>query len=355
MEIYYQISWKRSRSGYTCNANGDFISRGSELNCQYGCSETILSTMSYVCTYFSAEDDWSFGEYHIAHVFDNVLDETAVTIGTLGGTWTGVGGSWNISTTFSLRKRTDTGKINSSPQILPTPPLRLQQGCVHTIPLAVTDPDNDTVQCRWAVSKECRDICNKFPGASLDSNSCTITYNATYGTGLKAVAIMVEDYAPGSPHHHPLSSVALQFLVLVYYSSQPCSTHAEYFRFPSIVLHPSNETVILTSSNESVNLTLTCIANETSSYYWEKYNGDIPLTSIGIRTSTLTLIDLQQQDAGNYRCVVFVCSICRKSFSNYATVTVNGKILYCFILWFIFVIDFSCNFNDCITPKSTVC
>ena len=321
MEIYYQISWKRS-SGNVCSTKGSYKDGESELKCQYGCSATILSKMSYVCTYFSAVDEWSFGENHITYNFNSVLEETTVTIGTYSGAWISkVGGSWNISTTFSLRKRADTGKINSSPQILPTPPLRLQQGCTSTIPLAITDPDNDTVRCRWAVDTECRDICNKFPGASLDSSSCTITYNANYGTGIKAVAIMIEDYTPRSPHY-PLSSVALQFLVLVYSSSQPCSTHAdhEYFRFPSIVLHPLNKTVTLTSSNESINFTLTCTANETSSFYWEKNNSNIPHTAIGIRTNTLTLIDAQLQDAGNYRCVAFVCSICRRRFSNYATV-----------------------------------
>ena len=333
MEIYYQISWRRSRSGYACNANGYFINSGSSLECQYSCSDTILSTMSYVCSYFSAEDDWSFGEYHIAHTFDSLVDETTVTIGTLGSIWASeASGKSNISTTFSLVMRADTGKINSSPQILPTPPLRLQQGCNYTIPLAINDPDNDTVRCRWAVGIECESICNKLPGASLETNSCTITYNANYGIGLKAVAIVIEDYAPGSSNH-PLSSVTLLFLVLVYYSSQPCSTQAEYFRLPSIVLHPSNETVILRSYNESVNLTLTCIANETSSYYWERQNGDIPLTSIDIWTNTLNLIDVQLHDAGNYRCVAFVCSVCRRSFSNYATVTitVNGKMLCCLI------------------------
>ena len=298
------------------------------IECQYSCSGTIISPISYVCTYFSAEDDWSFGECHKSYTFNYMSDQYTITIGTTGNNWIKeiIYGSWNVSTTFSLTTRADTGKINSSPRVLPTPPLRLQHGCNYSIPLAISDPDNDTVQCRWAVGTECASICNKFPGAILDSATCTITYIANYGTGLVAAAVMVEDYYPGSPYR-PLSSVALQFLILVYSSSQPCTTQAEYFRFPSIDLHPSNKTVILALNGRSGNTTLTCMANETASYYWEKHGGNIPLNSIGIRTNTLTLTNVQLQDAGNYRCVAFVCSICRQTASNYATVTVKGKIL----------------------------
>ena len=330
MEISYQISWKRS--SYMCNnshVSSNYLFKGQNtIKCQYGCSGDIISPIPFVCTYFSIGDHWTFGEHNITYNFNHVSDENTVTIGTTSSAWIDdVGsGSWNISTTFSLVTRTDISKINSSPQVLPTPPLRLQQGCTYTIPLAVTDPDNDTVKCRWAVGGECSDVCNQLTGATLATNTCTITYTANYGTGIKAVAIMIEDYAPGSPHR-PLSSVALQFLISIYYSSQSCSMQTELLKFPSIILHPSNETVFWAPSYESTNVTLTCAANETSSYYWEKQNGNIPFTSTGLRTNTLTLINVQPQDAGNYQCVAFVCSICERSLSNYAAVSVNGKII----------------------------
>ena len=137
---------------------------------------------------------------------------------------------------------------------------------------------------------------------------------------------MIEDYAPGSPNR-PLSSVAFQFVVLVYRSNQPCSTQIKCFkRFPTIILHPLNALVHLHKS--SINLTLTCMANETSSYYWERQNGKIPKTSIGINTNALTLINVQPENAGRYRCAALVCNIHNQSFSDYATVTVNGKPLF---------------------------
>ena len=325
MEISYQISWRQSSSSCdsTSIANGNLVSGGSTLHCQYGCSDAI-SQMSYVCTCFNTDsgEDWSFGEHRITYIFNNTNDQNTVTIGTNGGAWiSAVGdGSWNVSTTFSLVRRADTGIVNSSPRISSSLPLRLQEGCSYTIPLAVTDPDNDIIRCRWAVGTECSGICDRFPGANLDSTSCTITYTANEGTGINAAAIMIEDYAPASLNH-PLSSVALQFVVSVISSNQPCSMQTEYFISPSITLHPSNKVVLW---NESV--TLTCMANEALYYYWEKQNSDIPFNSIGMYNNTLTLVNVQPQDTGSYRCVAFNCGVNSRRYSDYATVTV-GKLL----------------------------
>jgi len=76
----------------------------------------------------------------------------------------------------------------------------------------------DTVRCRWAVGVECA---GAFPGATLDSATCTISYVANQGPGFRAAAIMVEDFLPDSLQ--PLSSVAIQFLVLVVSSTQGCN------------------------------------------------------------------------------------------------------------------------------------
>ena len=334
MEISYYISWKPSVvHGHHCNsttvASGNLLigDKLTDLKCQYGCSDLVISNMPYVCTDFSTVDDWIFGEHHITHTFTNISDYNTVAIGIYSGRWNREVGKYiNTSTTFSLLTRDDTGKINSSPQVVPTFNLRLQKGCNYTIPLSVSDPDNDTIRCRWAVKKECRSVCNKFRGALLDSISCTITYNAIYRPGLRAVAMMIEDFAPGSPNH-PLSSVALQFLALVFVSNQPCTSHIECFKFPSIITHPSNEIVSLKNESKNISIRLTCMANETSSYYWEREVGAIPIASIGVNTNTITLMDVQPEDSGNYRCVAFVCSTSNRSYSNYATVTVGKPLL----------------------------
>ena len=321
MEISYYVSWEQDNTSYECNSsaieNGLLLDGSNSIDCLYSCSG-VITKLSYVCTCHSAEDNWSFGKNQLTHVFNDTTDINTVTIGSIGGFWSsGISGTWNISTTFSLATRSDTGKINSSPHAVTVPLLRLQEGCEHTIPLGVSDPDNDTIRCRWAVGEECKGICNYFPGVFLDSNSCTIKYRADYGTGIKAVAVIIEDYAPGSSH--PLSSVSLQFQVAVFSSPQPCPVNTGYFK-PIVSMNSSNDLVIKPHS-ESVNLILSCMASEDSSFYWERENGDIPFDTIGDNTSNLIFVDIQMDDSGNYRCVVTNdCGV--TTYSDYSTVTV---------------------------------
>ena len=183
--------------------------------CQYGCQGSV--TVSFFCIEYSVENDWSYLEGHKTDTF-NVSDINAVTIGTVAYDWVIPYGGWNISTTFSLVPRADTGQINSSPRIVSFPKLQLLEGHYYNISLAVIDPDDDRIQCRWANGIECSSVCNSIPGAFLDPNSCTIRYQANIGTGLKAVAIMIEDFLSSS--FVSLSSVAHQFLVEVVDISQ---------------------------------------------------------------------------------------------------------------------------------------
>ena len=70
-------------------------------------------------------------------------------------------------------------------------------------------------------------------------------------------------------------------------------------------------------------MSLTCEANEALSFKWEKQNGSLPSDSTGVNTNTLTLINLQPGDAGNYRCVATNAG--GSSESNYATITISCK------------------------------
>ena len=183
--------------------------------------------MSFFCADFSITENWSFGENRFSHTFSSTSSST-VTIGNTGGNWLApFNNRWSLPTTFSLTRRSDTGLVNSSPRAITSPVIRLQQDCIHIMRVAVIDPDGDIVRCRWGVGfTECGGVCDSFPGAILDSDTCTFTYEANRGTGYNVAAIMIEDFLPGSSE--PLSSVALQFLVLVFPSTESCSSQPQF-------------------------------------------------------------------------------------------------------------------------------
>ncbi|XP_057305113.1 uncharacterized protein LOC130642060 [Hydractinia symbiolongicarpus] len=79
------------------------------------------------------------------------------------------------------------------------------------------------VKCRFAKGgQECGAICDGLPGATIDEDKCTLTYNANQQKGLFPISIQIEDYA-SKTSTIPLSSVALQFLINVYQSTGKCS------------------------------------------------------------------------------------------------------------------------------------
>ena len=229
MEVFFYMTWDR-RWGF-CNQSvidsGNLIDNSGSIVCQHGCSsQYAISNTKFRCTAFSIGErrfNWSFGERRFTYTFNEGPD---ITIAFTGNAWLGFD-QWSILTYFSTAKRNDTGHINSTPRAITTPLLRLQANCNHTIKIPVNDPDNDIVRCRWAVGEaECHSVCDAFPKAVLDPESCSIMYTADQGVGYRAAAIMIEDFPPGSTV--PMSSVGLQFLVLVFSSNRLCSDAPEF-------------------------------------------------------------------------------------------------------------------------------
>lgn len=227
--VDYRISWRMTySSNLVCDAStiqsGTPVPGEGYLECFSGCSGN-LGNLSYQCTDYSTIEDWSSGKGRITAVLDNAVAE----FGFQGSAWinqlnVGSGGDWRLRVVADLRVRSDTSQINSSPRAEITPIVRLQYGCNHTISIPVTDPDYDTVKCRWANDRlnECASVCGAFPNAYLSPDTCTLTYNAVYSTGWYAVAIQVEDYSY-TLSSLPLSSVPVQFLVQVYRSGDSCT------------------------------------------------------------------------------------------------------------------------------------
>ena len=91
---------------------------------------------------------------------------------------------------------------------------------------------------------------------------------------------------------------------------------------PQIYIHPANLTVKV--DNGSTSVTLTCMAYEASSYYWERETGDIPSNAVGINTNTLTLHNILPPDSDRYRCVAE--NERGATYSNYGILTIEGKL-----------------------------
>ena len=222
MEIDYHISWNKNvRPGNRCpEADGQEVTGEGTLTCQHGCTGTI-APLPFKCKKLNSRDHWAFGENTVKMPFNvsRYADKEFITIGSTGCCYV-PGGRWNVSTTFSPRRRNDTANFNHSPRTFVDPVIHVQAGCTRKIVLPVRDPDGDTVRCRWATGKECASICNKIPGAVLNPETCTITYTANRGLGYKGVAIMMEDFIEGADK--PFSSVAVHFFVRVVSKTGPC-------------------------------------------------------------------------------------------------------------------------------------
>ena len=87
-------------------------------------------------------------------------------------------------------------------------------------------------------------------------------------------------------------------------------------------------------------ITLTCQADRAIFYVWEKLSGSIPTNAIGVNTDNITLINVQQEDSGNYRCVA--ANTCESSYSEYATVNITSGKIVKFNMIFIITIHMKC-------------
>ncbi|KAL3881472.1 hypothetical protein ACJMK2_027911 [Sinanodonta woodiana] len=244
VEILYRISWARSSVGQFCNkttiSSGTVLSSGS-LSCLKNCNGTI-GVLNYLCTDFSETENWTTGRGSITYTFPS--NHTYYEFGFTGGAWISLvkgGSNWELRVKANLAPRTDTGRVNTAPQVDISPIVRLIHGCHHTIWIPVTDPDGDDVRCRWAnmTLNECAGICNASTGAVLNETTCTVTFDATGSKGYYALAIQVEDFTSGSTI--PLSSVPIQFLVYVYNSTLGCNSVPEFLP-PT---RPNRDTVIV--------------------------------------------------------------------------------------------------------------
>jgi len=78
----------------------------------------------------------------------------------------------------------------------------------------------------------------------------------------------------------------------------------------------------ITLVNDMTSVSLSCEADGATSYYWERQSKSISSSATGISTNSITFVNLQLQDADNYRCVANNAS--GRNASNYAHLNISG-------------------------------
>ncbi|CAG2257520.1 unnamed protein product [Mytilus edulis] len=186
---------------------GNFIG-GKYWKCVKGCNATAklpVGPVYYTCTAAVKKEDWEQGEKSFQYTFNH---KGPFVVSYTGAMWMDLAipfnetdnsdGGWNLQTIVNLGKRSDTGLPNASPVTASKPLYELQFQCKHEIQIPMVDPDGDKVRCRWAVNEECHSICNAFPVATLDEETCTISFNADNSNfkddGWYAAALTIEDF-----------------------------------------------------------------------------------------------------------------------------------------------------------------
>ncbi|XP_044165767.1 uncharacterized protein LOC114963338 isoform X2 [Acropora millepora] len=236
--LRFRMAFRRSfSSSYNCDqsiiksgalrgSGGSWIARCSSGYCS---SRTIANT-GFQCTDFSVDEDWTMGENNFTYTFPSVSKEWVVSY--QGCCWISSlvkypDGNWLVSTTVNLTRRSDTGRINSSPVSKSPAIIRFREGCPQSFRIPVEDPDDDVVKCRWATYSESSRQTDSFPHGVIDERACLLHYNGRNRTaGTYAVALTLEDFPEGTTDFSSVtrfSAVGLQFLVIITARSGSCT------------------------------------------------------------------------------------------------------------------------------------
>ena len=73
-----------------------------------------------------------------------------------------------MTTSVNLTRRSDNGKINSSPISRSAAFVLFPEGCPQSMRIPVEDPDGDVVKCRYSTYSESRFNSDTFPYGTLD-------------------------------------------------------------------------------------------------------------------------------------------------------------------------------------------
>ncbi|XP_066022023.1 integrin beta-like protein A [Pocillopora verrucosa] len=236
----FRLALRRSFRSYYCDENtinvGGIIGSGGSWKAKCSDPFSAVCSLNYYiadtrfrCSDFSRNEDWSMGENNFTYTFPSGNLEWDVRYQSccwISNLVRYANSQWSVSTKISLYRRSDSGKINSSPVSKSPAIARFQQGCQRSLIIPVEDPDGDFVKCRWATSAESSIPSDSFPYGELDEKNCILTYRGGLGaSGTYVVTLTLEDFPAGTTNFNnirPFSAVPLQFLVIIGVGSGSC-------------------------------------------------------------------------------------------------------------------------------------
>ena len=75
-------------------------------------------------------------------------------------------------------------------------------------------------------------------------------------------------------------------------------------------------------NNDSTSIAFSCMADGSTSYFWQRDTGSIPSSATGINSNRLILNNILPPDSGRYQCLAM--NEGGTTNSNYALLTVTG-------------------------------
>lgn len=218
-------SWRWSQVG---GSVGSWSRSMGNIVCRVGCgtawSPSILGDTAMLATSASSVDNWIQGEKTWLADLPKVPVYRASFS---GGCWVSLnppgGCSWEVGVMLSTLNRPD-GKINTAPVSTIASMIKLRPGTTVQLTVPWSDADADTVRCRQGIrsQNECADICGLPPGVTINSNTCTLTFNtAALSSGWYGITLVLEDFLTPSSTT-PMSAVVVQFLAMVCGAGNSC-------------------------------------------------------------------------------------------------------------------------------------
>jgi hypothetical protein len=227
--VQFTSKWAYRWSFFGGTNVGSWINPGGSIMCRVGCgtawSPSSIGGADFIATTVSSVDDWIQGEKTWTADLPKVQLYRASWA--CGGCWIALntpGINAEVSVALNTLNRPD-GKINTAPVSSIAAIVRMRRGVTTQLTVPWSDADADTVRCRTPITtqNECGSICDLLPGATLNSNTCTFTFDTNFlGTGFYGVSVMLEDFITPSSTI-PLSGIVVQFLVFVCGGSSTCA------------------------------------------------------------------------------------------------------------------------------------